>query len=142
MSSSTWVVVASSSCPGDTAVAVLGMRHLPSWAHTGHVLVTAPCGAGCGREPGPLGIVQRGHYVLTLSSADCSRLAAARPRAGPGCPAGGLLPGPAYLTVAAGSPRAAPGTVARRSQEGWPAHARAADQAPAAPPDRPGPPAR
>src|SRR5260370_16456769 len=29
ISSSTWVMVASSSCPGDVAVAVLGLRHPP-----------------------------------------------------------------------------------------------------------------
>src|ERR1700691_5695564 len=76
-------MVASSSCLGDTAVAVLGMRLLPSWAHTAHVLVTAPCGAGCGRGPAALGIVQGGHYVLTLSPADCSRLGTVRPLAAP-----------------------------------------------------------
>ena len=36
-----WVVVSSSSRAAST-VAVLGMRHRPSWAHIGHALDTAP----------------------------------------------------------------------------------------------------
>src|SRR5215470_8952161 len=85
-------MVASSSCPGDVAVAVLGMRHLLVLLVSGMrcsctaVLVStvadavaAPWVSG---DPSALGIVQRGHYVVTLNAAKCSRVGPVRPSSG------------------------------------------------------------
>src|SRR5450631_3267387 len=78
-------MVASSSCLRDTAAAVLGMRHLPSWAHLAlaHAPLTASCGGRLSLWAGlrALGSLKYAHYVVTHSTAECSRAAALRPRA-------------------------------------------------------------
>src|ERR1017187_1542684 len=42
-------------------------------------LDSAPGGAVGGRGPAAVGIVQRGHYLVTLGAAKCSRAVAVRP---------------------------------------------------------------
>src|ERR1700722_3428360 len=62
ISSSRWVMVASSSCLRDTAAALLGMRHLPSWAHL--ALAHAPLTVVLGRTLKSLwaGLLALGSY--------------------------------------------------------------------------------
>src|SRR5690348_8893277 len=77
-------MVASSSCLRATAAAPLGMRHLPSWAHLAlaHAPLTAPRGGDaeiCGRGSGALGSSKYAHYLVTHSTAKCSRAALLRP---------------------------------------------------------------
>src|SRR5450432_4308625 len=82
-------MVASSSCLGDTAVAVLGMRHLPSWAHLAlaHAPLTASCGGRLSLWAGlrTLGSLKYAHYVVTHSTARCSRVATLRPESFTSC---------------------------------------------------------